>query len=81
MMVAVPPALCVRRIKLFPTHFKQLYPGHPNLDSYIFGGGGAAPDAAALQQVRAVCAAPRSPVPLPPSAFPPARPPARMVTC
>lgn len=28
------------RTQLFPTHFKQLYPGHPNLDSYIFGGGG-----------------------------------------
>ncbi len=68
--------LCVRRIKLFPTHFKQLYPGHPNLDSYIFGGGGAAPDAAALQQVRAVCLAPCSPVPIALSA----RPPASMVT-
>ena len=42
----------MRRIKLFPTHFKSLYPGHPNLDSYIFGGGSSAPDAAALQQVR-----------------------------
>ena len=37
--------------RLFPTHFKQLYPGHPNLDSYIFGGGGNAHDSSALQQV------------------------------
>ena len=43
----VPP-----RDRLFPTHFKNLYPGHPNLDSYIFGGGGATPSSAALQQVR-----------------------------
>jgi len=45
---------CDGSVKLFPTHFKQLYPGHPNLDSYIFGGGSgnSAPDAAALQQVK-----------------------------
>jgi hypothetical protein len=27
-------------VDLFVKDFKSLYPGHPNLDAYIFGGGG-----------------------------------------
>jgi hypothetical protein len=30
----------IRSVDLFVKDFKDLYPGHPNLDAYIFGGGG-----------------------------------------
>ena len=37
--------------KLFSTNFKDLYPGHPNLDAYIFSGGSTGSNSAALKQV------------------------------